>query len=63
MDKYLKLNTAIRMHKVALKAVDAEYANSYVADYKQGSKLSKALYRADQLCRIIDNTSHDLGLV
>ena len=63
MNKNIKLSTAIRMLKVATNAVNFEYANAKGGDnYAQGSKLSQALYRADQLRRIIDNTSRELGL-
>lgn len=56
MDTHKKLNTAIRMIKVANAAVEREYGNcSTVNIYAEGSKYRQASYRVTQLRRIIEN--------
>ena len=56
MNTEMKLATALRMVKVAGKAVEREYAKCHTGNiYAKGSKYREACYRLDSLVRIIEN--------
>ena len=61
MDKQVKLATAIRMQKVAQKAVNEYYGYNELGS-ERAKKYKEACYRNDELGHIVRTLKQELGM-